>query len=455
MRARLDPRYRLRDYPDISHTVRSQFPVPNWDPAFALTLGREPVNPRPVFYARLHDREAPSTDGFITYSDGVTDDVNKVVLTRKAWDPAEDPRTILTGYTRTFFGAAVADRAADGLLALERNWVGPLAANAGVAATLSLWQQLERDAPELAGNWRWQMALLRAYYDAYTRERLAFETRLEADANAALAEAPRVGSEAAMARATAALAGPASGCCPEWRQRIEALCAALFDAIGLQTSIARFGASGYERGAVLDFVDHPLNNRWWLEDQFARVRALPDEPGRRARLDTIRTWSDPGPGSFYDDVGHVGASPHVTRGRQTGTGQDSDEPGVHFAWEGGPTRTRLSWLTSQRWPLSIEYSGLDPSARYVVRLHVVTNKTAGQVRLRIDGEPVAPIGPATAIGDRQTFVVPEAATRDARVVLTFDPVDESHLNWREQSRLAEAWLIVEPAGAGSPSGAAR
>jgi len=47
-RQRLAKKYRLRHYPDITHTVRCQYPVPWWDPAFSLTLGRECSNPRPV-----------------------------------------------------------------------------------------------------------------------------------------------------------------------------------------------------------------------------------------------------------------------------------------------------------------------------------------------------------------------------------------------------------------------
>jgi hypothetical protein len=38
-RARLPRRYGLRHYPDITHTVRCQYPTPWWDPAFAFTLG--------------------------------------------------------------------------------------------------------------------------------------------------------------------------------------------------------------------------------------------------------------------------------------------------------------------------------------------------------------------------------------------------------------------------------
>ena len=178
-RARLPQRFGLRDYPDITHTVRCQWPVVWWDPAFALTLGRECANPRPVFSKLIQNWFGPYTSGFISYSDGVHDDVNKTVWSMSGWNPDLEPREILVQYTRFFFGPAVAESAADGILALEKNWEGPLAENGSVDATLALWQRLEREAPELRGNWRWQLCLLRAYYDAYTRHRLLYETELE------------------------------------------------------------------------------------------------------------------------------------------------------------------------------------------------------------------------------------------------------------------------------------
>jgi hypothetical protein len=443
IRARLDRRYRVRDYPDIAHTVRCQYPVPQWDPAFALTLGREPVNPRLLFYARVHDRIAPESDGFITYSDGVTDDANKALWTRKGWDPSLDPRAIALQYARTFFGSRVAEQAADGLLALEQNWNGPLAENGSVDATLALWRDLEAAAPELSGSWRWQMYVMRAYYDAYVRQRLIAETALERRANDALAEAPRTGSSPAMTRATAILDRAVTGrCCAAWRARIEGLCERLFSTIRLQTSVPKYGASGYERGAVLDFLDHPLNNRWWLEDEVAKVRAMPNERARLARLQVLRTWAEPGDGSSYDDVGNIAASPHVTPARVATA--DEDEMVPHFTWTGGPTRIRLSWLTSLRWP-TMSYEHLDASARYQVQLHVIADRRAGTAKLRIDGVPAAPNAPAVNIGDRLVYDVPASAIADGRVVLTFDPIDESCVNWRQYSRLVEAWLIRTPA----------
>src|SRR5690606_8148916 len=92
---------------------------------------------------------------------------------------------------------------------------------------------------------------------------------------------------------------------PALRARIVDLCAKLFDSIALQTSVPLYHASGAERGAFLDFIDHPLNNRWWLEDEFEKVRALATEAAKCARLAEIATWETPPPGSYYDDIGNT------------------------------------------------------------------------------------------------------------------------------------------------------
>src|SRR5207302_8030459 len=80
-------------------------------------------------------------------------------------------------YARYFIGPAFEGRFADGLLALEKNWVGPVLESAGIDETLKAFRAMERDAgPREKLNWRFQQALYRAYYDAYTRARLKHET---------------------------------------------------------------------------------------------------------------------------------------------------------------------------------------------------------------------------------------------------------------------------------------
>lgn len=51
----LPEKYQYRLYPDITHNKICQYPVPWWDQAYALTLGREAINPRPRHYAYIHN----------------------------------------------------------------------------------------------------------------------------------------------------------------------------------------------------------------------------------------------------------------------------------------------------------------------------------------------------------------------------------------------------------------
>lgn len=436
-RRRLPTRYALRHYPDLTHNIRCQFPLPWWDPALEATLGREAINPTPIYHARIHNAFAPHTSGFLSYSDGCHDDVNKVTWTMRAWDPQADVREILIEYSRYFFGHELAAETADAILALERNWQGSLRDNGAVDATLALWKDLDRRAPSLRDNWRWQMCLLRANYDCYTRHRLIFESDLEEAANAALAEAGTRGPGPAIDAALAILRrADTQRPRPELRAEIERLCEALFRSIGLQTSVPRYHAAGSERGAVWDFVDYPLNNRWWLEDEFAAIRKLPGRDEQLARVERIRTWEHPGPGSFYDDVGNVAKSPHVLRGESPETDPlrlRTTNPTFH---ESGRPRARQSWHSYMDWPLGVRYDALDATAKYVIR-------TTGlrECLLNIDGQRVQPTLDGKEMGEFKEFPVPTEALADGSLIVTFDKPPESHLNWRQRSRLTEIWLL--------------
>lgn len=438
MRNRLPKQYQLRDYPDLTHNKLSQYEVPEWDQAYALTEGREAINPRAAQYAALFHRFAAYTDGFISYSDGVHDDVNKTIWSALSWNPNQSVRDILVNYARVYFSPAVSHDAADGILALENNWHGPLVDNGAVEATLLKWQQLETTAPELESNWRWQMCLLRANYDAYIRSRLIYETKLESDANLIMAKSGSDGPEKAMAEATSvlnrAVDQPVRS---DLRNRISDLCEKLFHSIGLQTSVPKYFAIGEERGAVLDFVDYPLNNRWWLEDQFKAIRELPTEDQKNRRLYQLATWEHPGPGSFYDDIGNIAKSPHVVHLDPENGPVLTREPGTTFWWwDEGKSRARLSWQVTS-WPAAVVYEALDPNATYIVR-----STGAGQALLRINGDRVQPTLDGKEMGEFKEFPVAAQYLKDRRLVLTWDrPTNESALNWRKKSRLAEVWLI--------------
>ncbi|HNY39226.1 MAG TPA: hypothetical protein PKJ41_02475 [Bryobacteraceae bacterium] len=436
-RQRLPARYQLRLYPDLTHNKICQYQVPNWDQAYALTLGREAPNPRPAEYAAIHNRYASATDGFISYSDGVHDDVNKIIWSALAWDSNQPVREILIGYARFHFSVARAGEIADAILALERNWDGPLVNNGSVEATLMMWDKLDAQLPELSGNWRWQLCLLRAAYDPYVRRRLIHESGLEREANLALAQAPMIGSEPAIRlardvlnRATTEQAGR------DLRARIIALCERLNQSIGLQSSVEKYHASGAERGAVLDFVDTPLNNRWWLEDEFNKVAAMAPEAEKVKRLIELGRWSTPGKGSYYDDIGNIANSPHVEGDAEIDPETLRGAEPLFWWWDNGRSRARLSWQVTM-WPRRVVYEGLDPEAAYVVR-----TAGQGQCLLSADGQRLRALVDGEKMGEFKEFAVPAELLRDRRLVLTFEiPSGEENLNWRQRSRLSEVWLL--------------
>ncbi len=438
----LPKKYQYRLYPDITHNKICQYPVPWWDQAYALTLGRESINPRPAHYAYIHNWFAPYSDGFISYSDGVHDDVNKAVWSALGWNPESQVRDILVEYSRVFFDPKVAEGSADGLLSLEKNWRGSLMDNGAVEGALLYWQQLERKAPKLESNWRWQMCLVRAYYDAYIRHRLINETELERVANSILAKCESLGAESAMAEALGvlnqAVEEPVSA---DLQRRIYDLCEKLFQSCGLQTSVPMYHASGAERGAFLDFVDYPLNNRWWLEDEFKKIAGFATEEEKCERLNEIAAWESPPLGSYYDDVGNTAKSPRVKRSEFVFT-----EPGEEFRpeptlwwWDDGMSRARLSWQTSMNYPEAVVYDGVDPDGSYTVRCGGY-----GKFLLRIDGELIGDAAEQVEMGGVVNFPVPAKHLEDRKLVLTWDtPTDEGHLNWRQHSRLSEVWLLKE------------
>ena len=289
LRGNIPAQYPIRRYPDITHSLGCQYPVPNWDKAYQLTLHREPINPRPMGFADIYRKYLPYAVGYITYSEGCNDDVNKILWSCLGWDPDMDVREIMKDYSNYFISPRYTERFADGLLALERNWQGPLLKNDSVYKTLEHFQKMEKEAtPQEKLNWRFQQGLYRAYYDAYVRSRLLYETKLEKRAILTLSRASQIGALEAMAKAEAILDEVNShDPQPQWRTRIFELAEALFQSIRMQLSVEKYQAISVRRGANLDNIDVPLNNSKELKKQFAEIRNLKTEKERLSRIATL------------------------------------------------------------------------------------------------------------------------------------------------------------------------
>lgn len=462
LRKLIPAKYPIRLYPDITHSRQCQYPVPQWDVAFSVTAGREGINPRPEDHAIIARHTLPDSMGFITYSEGCNDDVNKIVWSALGWDPDADVKQVLREYSRYFIGVAVEEQFSDGLFALEKSWRGPLVQNVGVERTLTHFQALERSVPpSLLRNWRFQQGLFRAYFDAHVRRRLLHETELERRAKNALQSAATVGSEMAITEAESILLQTTNDPVnDERRLRIFQLAEALFQSISMQLSVEKHKAISVDRGAMLATLDRPLNNRPWLEERFAEIRKLQTEAERLKALDEIVNWTNPGPGGFYDDLGNVAAQPRLLPG--LGFARDPDcfqTPRVNFA-DGrlldapagatGQVR-RVSWKDHAEAlydsPLEMLYPGLDPNARY--RLRVVYAGDNSQKRIRLEANDTLEIHPLREKPvpiQPLELALPAAATASGNLKLTWRAEPGLGGNGRA-CQVAEVWLIKESSAA--------
>jgi hypothetical protein len=454
--------YPIRHYPDITHSRQCQYPVPDWDVAYAVTEARECINPRPEDEAAIFRKLQPYTSGFITYSEGCNDDVNKCIWSALGWDPQVPVRDILRQYSRYFIGEDVGHDFATGLSALEANWRGSLLTNQSVEATLKDFQQLEHTAsPFVLRNWRFQQALFRAYCDTYVRRRLIFEIDLEQQAMEALRQASTHGSSNAILSAEAILGrATKEQAAPDLRARIFELGEALFQSIGMQLSVQKYKAIGIDRGATLDTLDYPLNNRKWLEERFAAIKNLPDEAGRLREIQHILGWTDPGPGGFYDDLGNPARQPHLVReldfeqdpGSMESPRSDfeedlvADEPDEKT--EGA---RRVSWMdhaeTLYDTPLQLRYSGLDPAASYKVRVVYAGDNPKRTIRLLAnEASELHPYLSKPVPFRPLEFSVPQSQTRGGNLTLKW--FGEPGLGGNGRGcQVSEVWLLKGSASA--------
>ena len=300
-RRRIPPRYRLLLYPDIAHTMHAQFPIPEWAPEFALTQGREPINPQPAAQARIWRHFAGLHTGFVTYSEGVADDFNQLLWFRLGW--GHDAPEAAADYARMF--------------------VGDPAANAGIDATLAA---VDAVRPGQAADWRMDSLRYRAVYDALVRH-----------------------------RTIAGRAGRAEGAdVAALRRRLDDLAGRLFATARLQLSVATFGASHVERGANLDRADTQLADHG-ADRSRAGEGALYDDLGNpRAEPHLVRGTNG------VNDPAMFGSAIDGIADRTMADGWRMAQLTYAEALYDAPLRLRYTGLDrARRYRLAVTYAGED------------------------------------------------------------------------------------------------
>jgi hypothetical protein len=471
MRKALPEKYPIRCYPDITHSVQCQYPVKDWDLAFVLTEGREVINPRPRAEAEILRQILPGTVGFISYSEGCNDDVNKFVWSCLSWDSKQPVYEALRDFAHHFIGSEQANGFAQGLLDLERNWVGPLLSNAGVELTLDRFRGLAQTcSPATMENWRFQQALYRAYFDAFVRRRLIAETAADVRARDILGRTqefgwgaipmgigappapippnglrPNIPLAEAQAVLEDAIAHPAGA---DLRVRIRELGAALFQSIRMQLAVERYDGEAVDRAANLDTLDAPVSDAMWLRREIEGIRSESDPMKQITAIRDMLYRTDPGPGGFYDELGDPMNRPHLVIPELKMPDPDfrsSPLTGCDYPdllQDRGP-RAWKHWAgTIYDAPLHMHYSNLDNPSGYTVR--VVYSGDTHRVKIRLvanDAIEVHPLISRAWPPAPQEFPVPPEATAKGELTLTWTREQGLGGNGRG-CQVAEVWLIA-------------
>lgn len=388
LREKLPPVYRdrIRHYPDITHNTGCQFEVPQWDRAFALTLGREGNNTRPRAMKHIHNLHAKYMVGSLTYSEGIHDDVNKMVWGDQDFSTKTSCEETVQDYVRLFISPDLTDKLSELILSLEDNWKGHIETNTSIDRVYQGFEEIASTyGPEVTENARFQLAYLRALSDYQAKRRAIRDAQLEKDALGILAQASELGDDQAMEQAVRAFFPPfQSQEDLELRAKIQKLGDSLYHKLHIQLTTWRHRGQQWIRGAYLDSIDTPINNAQWYLEHFRRIRTLSSEDEKCQAIQSLLHRTDAGEGGQYIHLGSLdGFKDHVL----------SDH-----TWEEDPSFLRsphlyydlygimmdyygrkgwydaypipLEWVSSARalygTPLRAKVDGLDPKATYTL-----------------------------------------------------------------------------------------
>lgn len=137
------------------------------------------ANPRPRHWQKHHQSTRQLLNGGFPYSEGIYEDVNKVLQLQLGWDPGRDTRDILREYAAAHFSPAEAENIVEAMWMMEdlcglsqeqtadgvrfRHWNPPVKAE----ACFELVSRTDRALPEdVRRSWRWRILWLRAALEA-------------------------------------------------------------------------------------------------------------------------------------------------------------------------------------------------------------------------------------------------------------------------------------------------
>ena len=163
----------------LEHGIPGGFPVlsfPEISMAGMFPWGKFGANPRPRHLQAYHLKTRDLVSGGFPYSEGIFEDLNKVLMLQWGWDPSRDVEDIIREYAASCFSPDVADDVLSAVLMIEEDH-GIYAKKDGNNKTIlplpkaeACWDLIRRTDTKLSDSirptWRWRILWLRAALDA-------------------------------------------------------------------------------------------------------------------------------------------------------------------------------------------------------------------------------------------------------------------------------------------------
>lgn len=270
LRKNVPQKYPLRFYPDITHSVRCEYPVhfdkDDWHYALASSFGRESINPRPEEYSRLYKMTESFFIGSVSYSDGIHDDVNKAVFSALDFDKNAKISDTLKDYANAYIYTADKEEIAKCICLLEASWLGAPSANSSAEICLKKLLSLAQKDKELFKNFRFVMLLFRAECDCLIKSRFVFENEL-------LTKAKRKIKDKNIDKAEEILLTDFSPEYKNLRKDIDKNARLLFELIGIQLDTKNYHGKNWERGCTLETIDKPITDKTFYLNKIRESKA--------------------------------------------------------------------------------------------------------------------------------------------------------------------------------------
>ena len=163
-----DSHFEFPRYP-LEHGVPGGLPMINF--AEISMWGRFPwggfgANPLPERFQRIWDETERKLDGGLPYSEGIFEDINKIIFARFFWDKEVKAADAVRDYIAFEYAPEVVDRVAEAMALLERSYPFAEWRREDVERAYDLTMQADTLLPERArSSWRWRILYLRAVVD--------------------------------------------------------------------------------------------------------------------------------------------------------------------------------------------------------------------------------------------------------------------------------------------------